>query len=242
MEKGGVFKQEYRCSGFVITDTIACVLCQRHSAGPRPRAWIKELHQLVCPICMTKVSPLPVSCFQLGFAPVLESIELSSQQEKDGDEEDGGDGNRLTEALHDFSQLCKRLAAMYAGTGAHEVAAIKLLLILPDNAPCFSLIPHVHTPSASSHPTSWSTLPSSGHNLLRTELLRIVRAGINYSLVRPPSQLHFMAWGLGPFTAKVSVPQYRPQSICCMGTRVCVCVCVCVCCGSPCGAEVLRCA
>ena len=59
-------------------------------------------------------------CSQLGFAPVLESIEQSSQREKDGeerDEEDGGNGSRLTEALHDFSQLCKRLAAMYAGVG-----------------------------------------------------------------------------------------------------------------------------
>ena len=50
-----------------------------------------------------------------------------------------------------------------------------------------------------------------GHTLLRAELLRIVRAGINSSLESPPSRLLFMAWGLGPFCTKL------PQEDCQVG-------------------------
>ena len=56
-----------------------------------------------------------------------------------------------------------------------------------------------------------SPLLIPGHTLLRAELLRIVRAGINSSLESAPSRLLFMAWGLGPFSAKL------PQEDCQVG-------------------------
>ena len=59
-----------------------------------------------------------------------------------------------------------------------------------------------------------SPLLIPGHTLLRAELLRIVRAGINSSLESAPSRLLFMAWGLGPFCAKL------PQEDCQAGGGV----------------------
>ncbi len=60
---------------------------------------------------------------------------------------------------------------------------------------------------------------ASGLNLHRDELMRIVRAGINFSFERTPTQLSFLAWGLGHFTHKL------PQEDCQVG-RECLRVCI----------------